>query len=82
MVARSSVEAKFRSMAHGICKGMWVQRMLEELQVHTYHELSLLCDKKSPISITKNHVQHGRIKHVKIDRHFIKEKIDKKLISL
>ncbi|XP_058763032.1 uncharacterized mitochondrial protein AtMg00810-like [Vicia villosa] len=37
VVARSSAEAEFRSMAHGICEGMWLQRMLAELQVHTYH---------------------------------------------
>lgn len=72
VVARSCVEAEFRSMAHGICEGMWLQRMLAELQVHTYHEVSLFCDNKAAISIAKNLVQHDRTKHVEIDRHFIK----------
>ena len=33
-------------------------------------------DNKSAINITHNPVQHDRMKHVEIDRHFIKEKIE------
>ena len=32
MVARSSAEAEFRVVAHGICEVMWIKRMLEELK--------------------------------------------------
>ena len=33
VVARSSVEAKFRVVAHGICEIMWIRRLLEELKM-------------------------------------------------
>lgn len=82
VVARSIVEAEFRLMTHGICEGMLLERMLMELQVHTYHKVSLLCDKKAAISIVKNHVQHNGTKHIKIDRYFIKENIGNGLIYL
>ena len=42
----------------------------------------LRCDIKAAISIFENPVQHDRTKHVEIDRHFIKEKLDIGLISL
>ena len=42
--------------------------------------MKLYCDNKSVIEIANNPVQHDRTKHVKIDRHFIKEKIEDDII--
>ncbi|XP_062094131.1 secreted RxLR effector protein 161-like [Humulus lupulus] len=28
-----SVEAKYRAMAHGVCEGIWIKRLLEELKI-------------------------------------------------
>ncbi|KAL8170890.1 hypothetical protein V2J09_022694 [Rumex salicifolius] len=44
--------------------------------------MTLRCDNKSAISIAHNPVQHERTKHVEVDRHFIKEKLESDLISL
>ena len=76
VVARSSAEAEFRAMAQGICEGIWLNRLLEELRVLSKHPLVLYCDNQAAISIAKNPVHHDRTKHVEIDRHFIKEKIE------
>ena len=38
--------------------------------------MKLYCDNKVAISIAQNPVQHDRTKHVEINKHFIKEKID------
>ena len=38
--------------------------------------MKLYCDNKVAINIAHNHVQHDRTKHVEIDKHFIKEKIE------
>ncbi|KAL5758013.1 hypothetical protein ACOSP7_020624 [Xanthoceras sorbifolium] len=76
VVSRSSVEAEFRAMAHGICEGIWLQRLLNELKVPMVKPMELLCDNQATISIAKNPVHHDRTKHVEIDRHFIKEKIE------
>jgi hypothetical protein len=43
--------------------------------------LMLYCD-KAAIDIANNHVQHDRTKHVEIDRHFIKEKLDRGIICM
>ena len=76
VVAWSSAEAKFRAMA----LGMWLKGLLRELQVNLMNPMRLYCDNKAAISIAHNPVQHDRTKHVKIDRHFIKEKIASRLI--
>lgn len=82
VVARSSAEAEFRSMAHGICEGIWLQRILKELGVLTDCTMRLLCDNKAVISIAKNLVHPDRTQHVEIYKHFIKEKIDDGIIKL
>ncbi|WJZ84247.1 hypothetical protein VitviT2T_003860 [Vitis vinifera] len=76
VVARSSAEAEFHAMAQGICEGIWLNRLLEELRVPLKHPMVLYCDNQAAISIAKNPVHHDRTKHVEIDRHFIKEKIE------
>ncbi|KAL6328004.1 hypothetical protein AAG906_031348 [Vitis piasezkii] len=62
-------------VARSICEGIWLNRLLEELRVPLKHPMVLYCDNQAP-SIAKNPVHHDRTKHVEIDRHFIKEKIE------
>ncbi|KAH9769755.1 reverse transcriptase Ty1/copia-type domain-containing protein [Citrus sinensis] len=80
VVARSSAEAEFRSMAQGVCEVLWLKRVLEELKQPFSLPMRLYCDNKSAISIAHNPVLHDRTKHVEIDRHFIKEKLDEGII--
>ena len=55
--------------------------MLKELKIPTSYTMKILCDNKAAISIAKNLVHHDRTKHVEIDCHFIKEKIDNGVVS-
>ena len=82
MVALSSAEAEFRGIAKGITEILWVRKLLEELNCRQQEASNLYCDNKTAISISENPVQHDRTKHVEIDRHFIKEKLEKNIISL
>ena len=43
--------------------------------------MSLHCNNKVAIEITHNPIQHDRTKHIKVDRHFIKENLNEKLIQ-
>ena len=82
VVSRSSAEAKYRGMAQGVCELLWIRRLLTELGFKPEKPMELHCDNKSAIDIAHNPVQHDRTKHVEVDRHFIKEKIEKKIIHL
>ncbi|KZV13932.1 hypothetical protein F511_44784 [Dorcoceras hygrometricum] len=55
---------------------MWLQRLMRELKMPVEEPVMMFCDNQSTISIAKNPVRHDRKKHVEIDRHFIKEKIE------
>ncbi|KAK2991196.1 hypothetical protein RJ640_027168 [Escallonia rubra] len=57
-------------------------RLVEELQFPPSASMKLMCDNKTAISIAKNPVHHDRTKHIEIDRHFIKEKIEQGVIEV
>ena len=82
VVSRSSAEAEFRAMALRICERIWLERLMRELGILTSEPMKVFCDNQSPINIAKNLVHHDRTKHVEIDRHFIKEKIENGTVSL
>ena len=58
------------------------EEVLEELKMSVNMLMKLDCNNKNAISIAQNLVKHDRTKHVEIDRHFIKEKIDNGAICM
>lgn len=49
MVARSSVEAEYKSMAHGICEALWLRLLFHEIGLKVQTPMSLYYDNKSAI---------------------------------
>ena len=43
-------------------------------------EMNLFCDNKATIDISHNPIQHDRTKHVEIDKHFIRQNLDARII--
>ena len=82
MVARSGAEAEFRSLAQDICQAIWLKRVLEELEISLSNPIKIYCNNKAAISIAHNPVLHDRTKHIEVDKHFIKEKVESGIICL
>lgn len=82
VLARSSAEVELRSLANGICEGIWLQRLLTVLKLEGHHAVELKWDNLVAISNAKNPVHHDRTKHVEVDRHFISEKIETRLLRV
>ena len=81
VVAQSSAEAEHKGMAHGVCELLWLRSLMCDLGFEPKNTMHLYCDNREAIDISHNPVQHDRIKHVEVDRHFIKEKLDASLVS-
>jgi histone deacetylase 1/2 len=81
LVARSSTEAEYRSMANTTSELLWIQSLLRELQVPFYTP-TLLCDNLSAVSLAHNPVLHSKTKHLELDIHFAREKVLSKQIHV
>lgn len=55
---------------------------MQDLRIQQVSPMKLYCDNKAACDIAHNPVQHGRTKHVEVDRHFIKEKLEAKIIEI
>ena len=82
VVARSSAGAEFRGMTLGICEALWLRLLLMDLGYLPRQPIRLYCDNKTACDIAHNPVKHDRTKHVEVDRFFIKEKLDEKIVEL
>ena len=63
-------------MVIGICELLWLKIIIDDLKIEWNGPMKLYCDNKSAINIAHNLMQHDRTKHVEVDKHFIKEKLD------
>ena len=69
-------------MALEICEALWLRLLLMDLGYLPRQPIRLYCDNKAACDIAHNPVQHDHTKHVEVDRFFIKEKLDEKIVEL
>ena len=79
-VSRSSAEAEYRSLASTVAEVIWLIGMFRELGVEIELPVKLHSDSKAALQIAANPVFHERTKHIDIDCHFIREKIQSGLV--
>ena len=82
MVARSSVESEFRVTAQGLCELLWLKIILDDLRIKWDGPMKPYYENKSAINIAQNPIQHDRTKHIEIDSHFIKEKLEEGVVCM
>lgn len=75
-VSRSSAEAEYRALALACCEIMWLVILLRELGVFSTTPPVLYSDSTAAIYIATNPVFHERTKHVEVDCHTVREKLD------
>jgi hypothetical protein len=75
VVSRSSAEVEYRVVANGVAEAAWLLQLLHELHSPLTTSTQVFCDNVSVVYLSTNPVQHQRTKHVKIDLHFVRERV-------
>lgn len=61
---------------------VWLQRVISELPIPTTGPFQVFFESQSALYIARNLVFHERTKHIKIDCHFVRNKLQEGLIAL
>ena len=69
------------ALAHGLTEVIWIKGILQDLKIKIDCPTIAFCDNQSTIRVAHNPVQHDRMKHVDIDRHYIKETLEQNDIN-
>lgn len=74
-IARSSTEAEYRSIAQTAAEITYVSHLMHELGVSHCDKPVIYCDNIGATRLSVNPVFQSRMKHLGVDYHFIREKV-------
>ncbi|XP_008224175.1 PREDICTED: licodione synthase-like [Prunus mume] len=64
-------------MAATTCELTWLRYLLQDLRVNHSEPAKLFCDNQAALYIAANPVYHERTKHIELDCHTVRERIEK-----
>nr|KYP36913.1 Copia protein [Cajanus cajan] len=65
-----------------MCELQWLTFLLEDFRVQFIRPALLYCDNQSALRIASNQVFHERTKHIDIDCHIVRDKVQAGVIKL
>ena len=80
-LAISTTEAEYVSAGKACQQALWMKQALVDYGIQL-NEITIFCDNKGAIDLSKNPVQHSRTKHIEIRHHFLRDNVQKGNISI
>jgi hypothetical protein len=77
-----STESKYKALANATAELIWLQSLLQELGISQERPPVMWCDNIGATNLSANPVFHARTKHIKVDYHFVCERVAQKLLQI
>jgi hypothetical protein len=81
-VALSTVEAEYVAMSRCAQQMAWMQSWLDEVEIEYSRPGLIKGDNRGAIALTKNTKDHGKVKHIDIRHHYIRDLLQAGIISI
>ena len=81
-VARSTTEAEYMALSLACQEGIWLRRLLSDVQLRQRDASTIFEDNKGAIELAKNPKFHNRTKHIDISYHFVREQVEQNTFSV
>ena len=82
MLSLDLVQSLNRAITQSVCEIIWLHQLLMEVGIKTLVPTKLWYDNQAALHIASNPIFHERTKHIEIDCHFVRKKIQLDLISI
>lgn len=81
-VALSTTEAEYMGLSEVAKEAIYLRGLLSELGLEEAMDITVYNDNMSAIKLSKNPGFHGRTKHIDIRHHFVRECVERKVLSV
>ncbi len=81
-IALSTTEAEYMATSQCTKEALWLRKLLDDVGYVQDNATLILSDNQGSISLAKNPIHHSRTKHIDIQHHFIREKLENGEIEL
>ena len=81
-VSRSSTEAEYIALSTACQEGVWLRRLLSDIQIKQNGPSTVFEDNRGAIELSKNPKFHNRMKHIDVSYHYVREQVNLNIISV
>lgn len=81
-IALSTTEAEYMAASQCCREAFWLRQLLADVGLAQVDATRIMCDNQGCIALAKNPTHHSRTKHIDVQHHFIREKIEDEVIHL
>jgi hypothetical protein len=76
-IALSTTEAEYMASTQATKEAIWMTKLMKELgYMKEKKAMVIRCDNQGAISLTKNPTQHACTKHIDVQHHFVRERVE------
>lgn len=81
-IALSSTEAEYMALAAAAQEAIWIRQLCQEINYELNGPVTIFVDNSSAIKLAKSDGYRKRTKHIDLKYHFIREKIENKILDV